>query len=273
MSGRGRGQSPANHDAVGIGFIDAAPEGALAGLLCQPDSVGACQFPSEVMLEANLDCAGRECDVDTVRQVRVVTAEETVFYEYQPAPCVAMAFYEGPEQLRLGGANWIMCADPTLATGGAVCCNSPTTTKTPGLALCEYQRERLTFAAAKQRCEAMPHVEVLDVPTWADIYAPVPTGPAPQFFVAKDPAGAGGEALCAAETKAYDVRCCADAAVDGFAQPQGFATAEVAANVALGRPATQSSLPVGFACARVARFCIIARLTCFLLILAQCFGL
>jgi hypothetical protein len=31
----------------------------------------------------------------------VVTAEEAVFYEYIPAPCVAMAFYENPAQVRL----------------------------------------------------------------------------------------------------------------------------------------------------------------------------
>jgi hypothetical protein len=79
-------------------------------------------------------------------------------------------------QLRLGDAAWIMCADPLLAAGGAVCCNSPTSTKTPGLALCEYQRERSTFAAARRRCEAMPRVEVIDVPTWADVYADVWTG-------------------------------------------------------------------------------------------------
>ena len=113
-----------------------------------------------------------ECDVDDLQQVRVATETETVFYEYIPAPCVEMTFYNNPKQLQRG---WdIMCADPSNAAGAVVCCNEAGTTNTPGLALCEYNRERTTFETAQRRCEATPDVEIVDIGMPHNWYVTVP---------------------------------------------------------------------------------------------------
>ena len=42
----------------------------LYNALCQPGAQG-CQYPATVTLSSNLVCAGPECDVDTVRLVKV----------------------------------------------------------------------------------------------------------------------------------------------------------------------------------------------------------
>jgi hypothetical protein len=50
---------------------------------------GACTFPLEVTLSANLACTGLECDVDTARTVQLTSPDGvTVEYEYVRVPCV-----------------------------------------------------------------------------------------------------------------------------------------------------------------------------------------
>lgn len=138
-----------------------------------------------------------------------------------------MAFYNNPKQLQ---NSWsIMCADPAQAAGAAVCCNEPGTIDTPGLPVCEYNRERTTWHGARARCEATPEVEVISIDTrweryqdqshgvWTG-YAPVPADDA-QYYIAKDRSGAGGESICHPSAEVHDVRCCSDTSLGGFARP------------------------------------------------------
>ena len=246
------GLSKGRQNVGDFGHIDLAPAGSLYQRLCQPDESGDCTFPSEIVLDVNVLCNGLECTIEDVQQVRVATETEAVFYEYVPAPCVDMTFYPNPMQLNKG---WnIMCADPRSAAGSIVCCNEAGTTNTPGLALCEYNRERATHAGAQQRCRMTPDVDIVDIGMpngWQLGYANLPADDA-AYFTAKDRRGAGAPSVCELSTNLHDVRCCSDTSREGFTQPGGIANASLAANVALGRPVTMSSRPGWGAVAGVA---------------------
>lgn len=58
-----------------------------------------CDFQSVVVLDENLACHGRECNVDTVRVVEVAPG---VFYEYKHLACVNMPFYPDPAKVFAG---------------------------------------------------------------------------------------------------------------------------------------------------------------------------
>jgi hypothetical protein len=67
-----------------------------------------CRFKSELVLSENLQCDGLECDVDTVRVVKMSNAgvredgeRYNVYYEYLRQPCVVQSYF----------------ADPTVITG------------------------------------------------------------------------------------------------------------------------------------------------------------
>lgn len=239
---------PGGQDAGSPGHTNVAATSGLYPLLCQPDSAGVCQFPSEVVLTDNLDCDGAECSVNVIRSVRIVTAVETVYYQYIPAPCVDLAFYNGGKQLEINGnGNPKMCANPLTDSGTTVCCNTPMT-HMHGLGFCEFHREKTSFAVAEQKCTSEMDAPVVDGPNWQNEYGPLPA--TSNYFIAKDRLGAGTAPICAAETEGYAVRCCSDTATDGFIQPAGMATAAEGANVALGRPTTQSSTHGGNAASR-----------------------
>ena len=91
--------------------------------LCNPKTANGtdCQFPGRVTLETNLDCEidAPECDVDTIRTVRVQTNPFPIYYEYVRQPCVEQAFFNDAKKVK----DWTssdqvqnsMCADTRRA--------------------------------------------------------------------------------------------------------------------------------------------------------------
>jgi len=59
-----------------------------------------CDFQSVVVLDENLACSGKECNVTTVRVIEVTPG---VFYEYKHLACVNMPFYPDPVKVFAGG--------------------------------------------------------------------------------------------------------------------------------------------------------------------------
>jgi hypothetical protein len=55
-------------------------------------------FSPIVTLTRNLNCHGKECDVDLIRQIQV----GNIFYEYIRVPCVQLAFFENAKKLSAG---------------------------------------------------------------------------------------------------------------------------------------------------------------------------
>lgn len=226
------------------GPITLSDASALGQALCSADAAGACTFPSVVTLTDNLPCDGDECDVQFLKQVKIETATETVYYEYEPVPCVNLNFFNGGKSMKSTGAwSTRICADPLTKAGGVACCNEPLGGDKTAMGMCNYRRERTTFAEAERRCS-----EVSDTGYLAGVYDPLPTGPAPQYFTVVDPAGNPELSTCAVETDLYEVRCCSDTQVGGMVAPQGLDSAEDAANVALGRACTMSSQHGSNAC-------------------------
>lgn len=119
----------------------------LRTLLCDEDQSGQCQFQNSIVLDTNYACTGIECNVDTVRVVQV---EPNVYYEYVPAPCVNMAFYNNPVKISPRySTGKVMCADPTLSVGSEACCSLGNSYATRNS---KYAGERMTLATAENRC-------------------------------------------------------------------------------------------------------------------------
>ena len=96
-------------------------EGAGPECMSQPPS-------NEVVLTSALECDSAECDVDTVRVIKVA---EGRYWEYVRAPCVELAFFEGGKEL--GGQYrkqtdfeaHALCANPELPVASEACCGIP----------------------------------------------------------------------------------------------------------------------------------------------------
>ena len=71
-------------------------------LNCQTDVNGECTYEAIVVLDQNLACLGKECNVDTVRVVQV----NSIFYEYVRVPCVVFDFYEDAKKLTAGWSKY-----------------------------------------------------------------------------------------------------------------------------------------------------------------------
>eukprot|EP00931_Biecheleriopsis_adriatica_P030525 TRINITY_DN1799_c0_g1_i2.p1 TRINITY_DN1799_c0_g1~~TRINITY_DN1799_c0_g1_i2.p1 ORF type:complete len:1902 (+),score=314.24 TRINITY_DN1799_c0_g1_i2:62-5767(+) len=85
--------------------------------LCGASS-GECAFKLGVELGRDLECTGTECEVDTLRIIRVADG----FYEYVPEPCVHMFFYNGQEVVKGDYKGSRRCANPDTHVAGASCC-------------------------------------------------------------------------------------------------------------------------------------------------------
>ena len=113
------------------------------------------EYKLTVELEADLDCTGIECDVDTARMVKV----DDVFYEFKERPCVQMAFYDDGKQIRAKENKDLgsMCANPNLAHASEACCREEryqevrSATKETGTTYF-YEGERMMYSTAKDRC-------------------------------------------------------------------------------------------------------------------------
>lgn len=251
MMGRGgcgdtTARFPRGHFGGPFEAMDLSSESPLYLTLCAADEAGGtCTFPSEVKLTENLGCHSEECDIQTLKQVKITTATETVYYEYEPAPCVDLEFYNDGKTLKIDGGR-TLCADPRTASASPSCCNDAAVTNQPSMGLCNLERERVTFQEAQERCSGTP-----DVPLRVDRYDPLPPADMQSsYHMAVDPAGDPTSSQCLLDTTPLEVRCCSDTQVGAFTAPQGMTDANLAANVALGRPCTQSSVQSGGVCER-----------------------
>jgi len=107
-----------------------------------------------VVLSSTLLCTGAECDVDTVRVVKV----DDVYYEYVAPPCVQHAFYNDAKGVaryyRSEEGN--MCANPQLPHASEACCDQ-FLSSTLSLASRSYlyDGERVTYSTAEDRCGSL----------------------------------------------------------------------------------------------------------------------
>lgn len=113
------------------------------------------EYELSVELQEDLVCTASECNVDTVRMVKV----DSVYYEYKERPCVQMAFYDDGKQIRAKDNTDLgsMCANPSLAHASEACCRGEryqevrVATKETGVTYF-YEGERSTYNTARDRC-------------------------------------------------------------------------------------------------------------------------
>ena len=105
-------------------------DGAGADCKSQPPS-------NEVVLTSTIECDSAECDVDTVRVIKVA---EGRYWEYQRLPCVELAFFEGGKELggqyRQNEADSAICANPKLPVAFEACCGIQAATDGPTCEQC-----------------------------------------------------------------------------------------------------------------------------------------
>ena len=111
-------------------------------------------YELNVELKNDLVCKGIECDVDTLRVVKV----GSVYYEFVQRPCVQLAFYDGKQiQLRDNYRQGQMCANPNLPHAREACCRQEryqevqTARMETGVTYL-YEGERMMYATAEGRC-------------------------------------------------------------------------------------------------------------------------
>ena len=107
-----------------------------------------------VELTDNLSCKGIECNVDTLRVVKV----GTVYYEFVQQPCVHLGFYQEGKKIQLRDSSQKqgqMCADPQLAHAREACCSAEDVAYMETGVTYLYEGERMTWATAKDRCETV----------------------------------------------------------------------------------------------------------------------
>lgn len=120
--------------------------------LCQTDG-SMCTFPSKVTLSSNLVCDGVECEVDSVKVVKLSNNGKLGLYKYEAAPCVQLAFFSGGFTVRQRNNNGAgYCGNPEVAVGGAACMDVSKDFKVVGV--CRYQAEGLKYSTLQTRCES-----------------------------------------------------------------------------------------------------------------------
>lgn len=132
-----------------------AASSPLHAALCDRDpATDACRLKSRVQLPVSLACHALECNVDTVRIVRVDRSahQAPVYYEYLRQPCVRMMFAERGFAVVDRAMSRAACADERLAVAAETCCaaDSGPSASAPGL----FDEERVTRATGARRCTA-----------------------------------------------------------------------------------------------------------------------
>ena len=131
--------------------LDPAASSLYRALCADPANGGACAFPRTVVLSSHLACNGRECAVNTARVVKLTSSTNvTQYYEYEPAPCVELKFYENARYT--WEHYYRYCLDPASIGGGAMCCDHTSDDWQTSQHECEYLAERVTYATAEARC-------------------------------------------------------------------------------------------------------------------------
>ena len=121
--------------------------GELNYMLCGSTDLNACTYPPVVTLPDNINCAGQECEVDTVRVVQV---QGGIHYEYVPPPCVHHAFVENARKIkrRFDEYDSYMCADPRTSVASTACCFEGNEANVVE----KYWGERVLASTAEARC-------------------------------------------------------------------------------------------------------------------------
>lgn len=143
----------------GIKRFALSTDSALYQKLCNPNTIGECQFANTVTLDTNLPCSGRECRVDTLVVVQVSPG---TFYEYIRSPCVQLSFYNKAKKVYAGAGPYLtnldtrqythsMCANPRLEEASRVCCFNGIGQYSYKF---EYHGERTNFATNEAQCIA-----------------------------------------------------------------------------------------------------------------------
>ena len=74
-------------------FVPNPTNSSLYAALCNSNEDGKCVYSSVVKLSTNLECDGKECEVETVRMITITDMEgDVVYYEYIRPACVEMEF-------------------------------------------------------------------------------------------------------------------------------------------------------------------------------------
>ena len=138
-------------------FAPVAGASALFEALCNAaaPATAPCRFAPTIVLSSQLPCHGVECTVDTVRLVQINASGALYYYEYEPPPCVSLAFVgDGRFVDNLHGTELRdrLCMEPRATAASAGCC-TPRSHACYEVA-CGYIEERLSFAGALQRCDA-----------------------------------------------------------------------------------------------------------------------
>ena len=132
-------------------------QSALFSFLCNGSTDGSenCSYPSIVVIPENQVCNGTECDIESLRIVRI----NDVYYEYVQPPCVHFSFFTRGKLIRRSeegkSNNFIsntICAKRDSSVAAETCCDQDTDYSTYDT--CKYTGERLTFPIAKQRCKS-----------------------------------------------------------------------------------------------------------------------
>ena len=138
-------------------YITLQPSGDLYTEICKPSgNAPGCTRSVEVVLASNLVCSDVECNVDTLRKVKLVwtvnNAEHIAFYRYQPPACAKLAFFEGQQARDKRGNK--LCAHKDTLLAGAGCCPTSGQLVDKLIGTCEYQSEYVTYKTLEARCEA-----------------------------------------------------------------------------------------------------------------------
>jgi len=149
-------------------FTPSATSSALYSALCNADATtGTCQFQSVVTLDSNLECDGDECNLGTLRVIKIagLAGHSPVFYEYVQVPCVSLAFFVGAEGGRyIENVNHFpshdnedelierVCADPEAMVAAPGCCSEQRHVCFEYR--CAYVEERVTLSTALERCSS-----------------------------------------------------------------------------------------------------------------------
>lgn len=147
----------------------------LASILCNTNESGECNPKNVVVLPADVQCYGIECQI---REPRTIEVAKGLWYEYIRPPCVNQAFYNDGKSMykaaiELDTFKQIQCGNPSLLDGSTVCCEV-VKDKVRIVGRKEFfGSERTSFENAIERCSEDGYEMCGEVPrnAWPDCKA------------------------------------------------------------------------------------------------------
>jgi len=122
-------------------------------------------YELDVLLENDMTCTGIECNVDTLRVVKV----GNVYYEFVEKPCIQLAFYRDAKRIqgRDNRKQGQMCANPDLPHAREACCRGERYREVRSASTSYlYDGERMTFSTAAERCGSLCMFENVNNENW-----------------------------------------------------------------------------------------------------------